>query len=272
MKTTSIIYTFILSTIFFSCNSKKTFVLVNHIDNRSNNINLENYDLYVFKMCREYSNKLNNSRDDQKVKYPIYSICNNSDDKDSKNVVEETYLFLPRAEENDTVLYVTTFSHLYTQKKCGVFNCPEFQNKIFVEDVDGIYLGKRKNNSIVFTNSRNKTEWNFRGVKNNIEVISITDIDRSKGKQVELKNVLSLPIVFESTQRQFTYGKSDYNQDCLCPGMDKYESKYKNSKGFTITNVITDSNHFYLQNSISNSKNEYFKFKFKGRPLNFLSE
>jgi len=260
MKLNSFIFLSIIL-IIISCGSNKEFGRINEVNNPLLNIKLSNYDLYVFKMCGEYINDLEGSN--EKLFFPKYTNCN----KDyNKRVVEETYLFLPNSKENDTAIYLTTFSHLYTQKDCGVFNCTEYRDKIFVEDIDKLYVGRKTANSILFKNREKETEWVFDTLNENIEIVSITDLEREEEKQINLDSVLSLPIKFKPEIRKFTYGKSLFNEDCTCPGIDEVTSIYKN-RGDTITNILVDSGHFYFENKVSIDSSEYFKFDIKRMPF-----
>lgn len=248
-----------------SCNSRKIFSLKKPKNEIIHNIRLKNYDLFVFKMCKEYSKVLSDNDTVQKVSYPVYSLCT---DPDNENVAEETYLFLPQEKQNDTVLYVTTFSHLHTQKDCGVFNYSGFQDKIFIEDIDGIYIGTKKDNSIIFKNKKQQTEWSINeSSKEGIEIISITDLDRSKGKQVSLNEVFSLPVIFKPETKFFTYGRNDFinGEKNDCKDME-YKTAFPLNAGCEIEKVLTDKDFFYFKNSIDN----YFRFKIKYRPAKFL--
>jgi len=261
MKLKSFIFLFII-VIIISCGHTKEFGRVDKVNHPVLNINFTNYDLYVFKMCSEFTNDLEGNR--ERLSFPMYTNCSKDYDK---KIVEETYLFLPNSKKNDTALYLTTFSHLYTKKGCGVFNCTEYRDKIFVEDIDKLYLGRKTANTILFKNLKEKTTWVIDTVNGNIEIISITDLERKGKKQIKLDSVLSLTVVFKPEIRKFTYGKSLYNDcdDCLCPNMNRIESTYKN-KGDTITNIVVDPKYFYFKSKIDKNRSEYFQFAINRMP------
>ena len=138
-----IVFLLILSQLIFSCKSFKIVSGCEYIISKNSSstsiktdsIDFSEYNLFVFKMCQTPEFNLKNTNQPELYAYPKYSNCTYNDLKNDTNLksIEETYLYMPKPEySNNPVVYITTFSHKYTFKNYGVFNCQAFKNKILL--------------------------------------------------------------------------------------------------------------------------------------------
>lgn len=231
------------------------------------NIDLKDYSVYVLNI---YQSKINEVVKGRKEFIPIpkYTI---KPTETSTLVIEQTYLLIPN-DNNCPLLYLTSYSHKYLLENYGAYNCHLFKDKIFLDDVDMIYIGYITNNSFVFRNKDGVFKWDieFRDNKKLIKVNSITDIDsRGQNKpQVDLSTVFSIPIEFSLEKRFLTYGRSDEDiLKCYQDGGLKKPTYKKTRKyvGGKIDNISILSNRVYFHNS---KKNLYYFFKNNRIPYN----
>ncbi|WP_299535640.1 hypothetical protein [Ulvibacterium sp.] len=181
---------------------------------------LRDFESYVFEMCESAGHDLDNFDQTEILAFPRYKECN----EENKKVVEKTYLYIPK-DGDGPVFYVATLSHKYLARECGTFNCPEFEGKVFIEDLDFLYAGKMntKDGTLLFYNKRQKgrsyfSKWEFDTLQGEDLVLKKATLTESRfdpKPQVALESVFSIPIVFQKRDLVTYYGKSLFNEECF---------------------------------------------------------
>ncbi|WP_397362742.1 hypothetical protein [Olleya sp. R77988] len=237
-------------------------------------LNFKDFDVYVFKMCEKSSAEVKGDLSAESLAFPFYTNC---DQTTTDKVVEETYLLLPKPNIADkTVLYITTFSYKNLRKGCGVFNCDLFNSKIFVEDVDIVYLGKLENNSIKFyKNTTKKKEqhistWNIITAQTDSGVASIKIVDATMVEsvfdtkpQITINSVFSTDVVFFKEDRTLIYGKnlSEFQEACFnnCEEKITIPTIKGENIGCAVNSLLLSDKAFYFESKNLNTS-EYYKF------------
>ncbi|WGD34544.1 hypothetical protein [Olleya sp. YS] len=264
----------VILSVLWSCKTYK-IVKQNQLDATiTRTFNFEDFDIYVFKMCEKSSAEVDGDLSSESLAFPFYTNC---DDTSKDKVVEETYLLIPKQHIADnTVLYITTFSYKNLRKDCGVFNCELFNSKIFVEDVDIIYLGKLENNSITFyKNSTKRKEqhistWNIKTDKTDNGVATIKIIDATMVEsifdtkpQIPIESVFSTDVVFHKEDRTLIYGKnlSEFQKACYTDCKEKIiiPTLRGENIGCPVNSLLLSEKAFYFE-SKNFDTSEYYKF------------
>lgn len=275
MKKSHLIYIYII--LFTSC---KSYIIQNKEQITktvfSESFNLDDYDVYVLKICKNASNKINREHIAEDIAFPLFSEC-----KDGNSIiVEETYLLTHKNQSlNDKVIYITSYSYLNLKKGCGVFNCPIYKDKIFIEDIDKIYLGRIRNNRLEFYSRDEKNKyvsiWNFTRDKNHnlrINDVTLTESDFNPKPQILLDNIFSSKIVFKKEKRNFIYGKVQSKlQSCFKNCLDGKRIKLPQIKGQNIGEKVSklhlSKGRFYFSSKREKDNfEEFYGFRIKRMP------
>lgn len=226
---------------------------------------LEEYDTYVLSLC-EGSSFLLEEGHIEDLSYPV---INNCETNTSKKIIEQNYLLLPKDENDTNVLYITSFSHKYIDNSCGVFNCPEFKDKYFLEDIDYVYLGQRINNKIVFPQGKmGESNWEINKEDNiiSIEAISLPSRSTNLRNKIPINQIFSTDLVFYKKNMELQFGKASYSQCYKPENSDCSIIKPDIPKGINIQGQVrsvylTESN-LYFQ-SEKDGQLEYYRFSKK---------
>lgn len=237
-------------------------------------LQLSNFDVYAFKLCKTSSIARKSDYSSENLAFPFFELCKDDD----ALVVEETYLLVPKPTvKSNIVIYITSLSHKYLYKGKGVFNCPLFQDKIFIEDVDMVYLGTIEGNQLNFyqnvKNDKNRhvSKWNFeRDSLDPLKKIKIVDVTLAESKfnpkpQIILSETFSTDIVFKKENRKIIYGKnkSTYQK---CFEKENLPRIYGKNIGSEVQNLYITNTNFYFSSKNNTMKNEYYKFNIKRLP------
>ena len=225
-----------------SCN--KNFYSTGSVANEIKSFNLEEFDRFTFQLVRKKSTE----------KHPIFT---NSLNKEKNDLIyEELYLYLEK--KGNRAIYLTTFSHKYIQKD-GVFNNEDYNQKIYANQIDFIFVGNYDKDKIKFKNPKyydiDEIEFYYTKTGKNIKLDKITNNyglrkDRKINKYVDMDSVFAVDIIYQEDLRKFVF-------------------KQKDDKEFDIKSLTVDLNNLYFELV----KNKKAKYRFlKNRTANEISK
>ncbi len=227
---------------------------------------LSNYDIYVFSLCESYTNE-DPDGNYEILQYPIFKSCRVST---SEKIIEQNLLLLPKQIENDTVIYLTSFSYKNLQQGKGVFNCSEFRDTFFVEDTDFIFIGKiTENQTLEFKDDSGKiASWYYQKDVSTLKVIkvSLPKVPSKPESAIKLSSVFSAEMQFYKEDFHLEYGKAAYDTCFNKP--QKKSKKAQNFKG-EIKKIYLTKKHLFFMSEINKQK-EFYQFKNKRVRFNRL--
>lgn len=200
-------------------------------------IPLENFQLYTFQLVRKQI-------EDRVI------FVNGREKKPEDLVWEEIYLLVDHESKN--AIYLSTFSHKYIFEG-GVFNRPENDSLIFIDELEFIYFGSIEEDYLVFNNtfSAEADDLNL-GFDLNKEGILITDIVLDEEEeQVDISKLFATEIFFGKDDRTFAYGAK------------KNTPNYEYEIFEEIDKLLTDFEQLYGVTSCSKTEVEIQKIKNK---------
>lgn len=205
----------------FKCNFSSTCYTIFREGNNSSftsfsnenktNFSFEDYNTYVLSLCEDSSFLKEGQIED--LPYPVIENCRTNT---SKKIIEQNYLLYPKKDGDKNVIYITSFSHKYIDPDCGVFNCKEFRNKYFIEDIDYVYIGTLDDANNITFSSKNEgaSTWAIKANKDSIilKSISLPSISGKPRNNLNLEKIFATDLVFYKEEMELQYGKSAYSE------------------------------------------------------------
>ncbi|SLJ98363.1 hypothetical protein [Salegentibacter salarius] len=239
-------------------------------NNIKSSFDLSHYDIYVFNLCESYTNE-DPDGNYELLQYPVFENCRVNI---SEKIIEQNILLLPRQLQNDTVLYITSFSHKNLYKDKGVFNCSEFKDTFFVEDTDFIFIGKKtKNHTLEFKDESGKiARWYYQKDANSLKVnlVSLPTSPSKPESPIKLSSAFSAQMIFYKEDFHLEYGKAAYPECFSGIKRPKPFKRAKNFKGEIEKIYLTDKHLLFM--SKMNGFKEYYQFKNKRIRFNRSSQ
>ncbi|WP_417371851.1 hypothetical protein [Gelidibacter japonicus] len=212
-----------------------------------NEINLEDYDLYVFQL------KTLNQNSDSNLTPIVFenSVTANSNEG---LIWEELYILMEK--EGSNVLYFTTFSDKYVDS-ISIFNNPKYEGIIPIRNIDYMYNGKIRNQAFHFYNPKGRRYSenviiDFKKEDNVLTLIAITndyakEKDRLLNPKISLNDLFGVNINFKKENRIWVYEHVDVNNDSNTGIYD------------TISKVYVNANDFYFDINKNPAEYKFFK-------------
>jgi hypothetical protein len=249
--------------LLLTLNSCKTFYFKKFDREKvTHSINLDDYNTFVLSLCESKAFRTGRGEPEELP----FSAIENCPPETSKKIVEQLYLLLPKDSQNKTAIYITSFSHKYLYENYGVFNCPDFKDKFFVEDIDNFYFGTIDSGQTIKFENGNKTAfWNY-SRKDSVVTIESVSLPSKTGKQ---QNPILVDSVFPAKLHflkrnnfKLQYGKGEFKK-CFEDFEEVPENFTKEEKFSSVVTKVHFSNNYLHLESEKDTAKSYFSFKRK---------
>lgn len=248
--------------LLLTLNSCKTFYFEKFDREKvTHSINLDDYNTYVLSLCENKAFQIGGGEPEELP----FSAIENCPPETSKKIVEQLYLLLPKNSQDKRAIYITSFSHKYLYENYGVFNCPDFKDKFFVEDIDDFYFGTIDDDqTIKFSNNGKTAYWNYSRENSTVTIESISLPSKSGRSETPIVIDSVFPAKLHFLERngfKLQYGKGAFPQ-CFEDFKDVPENFKKGNYSSVVTKIHFSDKYLHLESKKDTIK-EYYSFKRK---------
>jgi len=182
-------------TLLFSCGNAYKITTID-------TVNVSDYNIYVFRLCEKI-------RVEGSARFLSCDIeCDATDILaiNDTQIREELYLLVEKT--GNKVIYLTTKTDRSFDLEPDIFNTKAHKNYVFANDLENVYFGLQKQNTIFFTNKNETLTFEMTETINNSCAYTISTLHSKtkddspiNNKLVRLSEVYSIPIRFMASKR-----------------------------------------------------------------------